>query len=190
MVQIHAHDFYYGSFAFPVLFSPRKKPEPGHGLSSLRIVRALDMSILDSNVCSLYNRHEVIELDGQKPNIPSKEEIELIRDYCLMPLLLDLVEKNKKDMEFTDHTLKPLYIKAADALWKRIHADLYEIRKELKRIGCKVNKLDRYDPAAIHFEFRLRGYREEFGIMKMLVKSEMSMRLGNYIAGMFKPSTQ
>jgi hypothetical protein len=132
---------------------------------------------------------EVIELDGQRPAIPSKEELELIRDYCLMPMLLDIVEKNRKDMEFANHSLKRLYIKAAEALAKKIHVDLYEIRKELKRINCRVNEMkDKYDPAAVHFEFWLRGYHNEFGLMKEVVRSEMSVRLADYIAGMFRPS--
>jgi hypothetical protein len=130
----------------------------------------------------------VIEMSGERPAIPSKEELELIRDFCLLPMLLDIVEKNKKDMEYTEYTLKSLYIIAINVLSGTIHRDLSDINKELKRIKCKVNKLDKYDPAAVHFEFWLRGYHNEFGLMKEVVRSEMSVRLGKYIAGILKPS--
>ncbi|CAM3525051.1 hypothetical protein PALU110988_27285 [Paenibacillus lupini] len=110
--------------------------------------------------------------------VPTKEELELIREFCLLPMLLDIVAKNKKDLEYTDSTLKPFYILIVEALLDRIHTELTDIRKELNRIKCKVNQLDRPDPAAFHFEFRLRGYHEEFWLWKSLVRSEMSIRLG------------
>ncbi|NIK67954.1 hypothetical protein FHT67_001378 [Paenibacillus sp. BK720] len=121
-------------------------------------------------------------MDGQKPAVPTKEELELIREFCMLPLLMDLVAKNRQDLEYMDSTLKPFYTLIVDVLLDRIHADLTHIRKELNRIKCKVNQLDRHDAATFHFEFRLRGYCEEFGLWKTLVRSEMGIRLGKHKA--------
>ncbi|WP_336775369.1 hypothetical protein [Paenibacillus sp. MMO-58] len=95
-------------------------------------------------------------------------------------------------MEYTDNTLKTLYIWAADMLWEKLEQDNRRLKAELKRIGCKVVESKRHDdPSAVYYDYWLRGYHDEFGIMKMLVVSEMSMRLSGYISRVkedYKPS--
>ncbi|WP_336772317.1 hypothetical protein [Paenibacillus sp. MMO-58] len=131
-------------------------------------------------------------MSDQKPMVPTKEELELIRNYCIVPLMMKMIQKNRTDMEYSDNTLKTLYMWAADRLWEKLEQDKRRFKAELKRIDCKVQESKRHDDSsAVYFEFWLRGYHDEFGIMKFLVVSEMSIRLGGYIARVtkdYKPS--
>ncbi|MUT66000.1 hypothetical protein [Paenibacillus sp. NEAU-GSW1] len=118
-------------------------------------------------------------------SLPTKEELELIRDYVLLPIMLDVVKSDRDKMKYEFLSLKELYLKADDALLNILMKDLFAVKQELKRLGIKVEEIDR-TPTALNYKFWYKGYEDHFSLMRMVVKSEISVRLGRYINRMFE----
>lgn len=116
--------------------------------------------------------------------VPTKEELELVRDYILMPLMLTTIQNNSGKIHYSGLPLKDFYLECDKALMAAIFKDLDEVKKKLKAAQIKVEEIDG-ERAALHYKLYCRGYEETFYIMKEFAKSEISERLGNYIAKMF-----
>jgi hypothetical protein len=118
--------------------------------------------------------------------LPSREELDLIRDVILLPKMMTIVEKSRKEIELSDHSLKRLYLAVAEVLQDRIRGDLTVARKELKARGIKIWE-DEQRPGGMEFRYHYncRGYVHEFSITRPIVKAQISVRFGRYIARMF-----
>jgi hypothetical protein len=123
---------------------------------------------------------------GRQPPTLTVEEIGLIRDYVLLPIMLAVVEKNAGEIGLSAYPLKPLYAAASVALIRRLLGDLHQIKKTLRRHDIQVLEETKVD-SAIHYRLLCRGYEGAFDMMRDVVRSEMSQRLAQYIAGLFRP---
>ncbi|WP_240548231.1 hypothetical protein [Paenibacillus lignilyticus] len=121
---------------------------------------------------------------GASQKVPQQILI-MVRDSVLLPIMMTVVENNRLEIERSNHSLKTLYSAAANTLLNAIHADLAGIRKELREHHIKVIEEERVDDAA-HYKFYYRGYEHKFALMRFLVRSEISTRLGKYIAQLEK----
>ncbi|AZS14667.1 hypothetical protein [Paenibacillus lutimineralis] len=121
-----------------------------------------------------------------KTELPTKEDLELVRDYVLLPMILTIVDKNNTEIGFTSYSLKSLYIKASQVLMARIHADLSVVRKKMKVRNIKVFQEERVD-SAVHYRFVCRGYEDTFAMMRDVARAEISVRISRYVSEMFKP---
>ncbi|WP_308639394.1 hypothetical protein [Paenibacillus silvisoli] len=129
---------------------------------------------------------ETVEPGRSTPEqLPTKEELELIRDFVLLPIMMTIVDKNCTEIGLSSYSMKGLYMKASEVLMARIHEELSTIRKEMKRRQIKVFEDERVD-SAIHYHFICRGYRDTFAMMRDVVRAEMSVRIARYVAEMFK----
>lgn len=131
--------------------------------------------------------HRRAPKDTMPIQIPLKEELELIRDYVLLPMMLSIVEKNCKDIELSFYSMKTLYIKASHALMNLIHTDLVAVRKELKSRNIKVFQDEiESEGGAIHYRFICRGYEDRFSMIREAARAEISVRISRYISQVFK----
>lgn len=117
--------------------------------------------------------------------VATKEELELIREYVLLPIMLDVIQSNTDKVKYSTMAMKELYLLSNEKLMDRVHDDLAKVRKEMRRIGIKVEETDR-EHAALHYTFWLRGYQDKFSLIRAVVKAEVSVRLAKYIDVMFK----
>ncbi|CAH1197661.1 hypothetical protein PAECIP111893_00870 [Paenibacillus plantiphilus] len=120
-----------------------------------------------------------------RKNIPTTEEINLVREYALLPLILSIVETNLRSIENTTYSLRKLYVNAAQALLDLIHTDLVRVRKVLKERNIKVYEEERIDNT-IQFRFICRGYEDNFTMIRDVVRAEASVRIAKYIAVLFR----
>jgi len=124
--------------------------------------------------------------NSEQTHIPSKEELELIRDYVLLPIMLTIVEKNKMEIALSSYSLKNLYVIASQVLMRKILLDLTAVKKSLKERNIKVFEEERID-SAVHYRFVCRGYEDKFAMMRDVIRAEISMKLAKYISDIFKP---
>lgn len=117
-------------------------------------------------------------------SLPTLEELELVRDFVLLPMMIETVQNNSEKVRYSSLTMREFYLRADQKLIDTMNADLREVKKRLAIAKIKVEPLDS-DQSALHYNLNCRGYRETFSMMKMLAKSEISTRLGKYVAGMF-----
>jgi len=121
-------------------------------------------------------------------SMPTKEEMEAIRDFVLLPVMLTIVEKNRQQIERSPYPMRPLYAAATEALARRIHEDLVRARKTLKEAGIKIWEEQR-SQYVIYYRFVCRGYQETFAIIREVARAEIHMKLKMYIDQMFEPKT-
>jgi len=118
--------------------------------------------------------------DPKVSPMATKEELDLVRSYILLPLILTVAEKNLQQAERLTMTLKPLYVRATEILMDTVTKDLTNIRREMKQRNIKVIE-DELRDSVMYYRMYCRGYEDRFGIMREVVRAEMQVRLGKYI---------
>jgi hypothetical protein len=116
----------------------------------------------------------------ERPNVPTREELGLIRSYALLPILLSIVETSARSVEASTSPLKKLFRMATHVLMNLIHADLMQVKKELKSRKIKVYEDEKID-GGIRYRFICRGYEDNFALIRDVVRAEVSVKLGEYI---------
>lgn len=132
----------------------------------------------------LKHRHGGAETE--KPHrLPTEEELSLIRHAVILPILLTIVESNGRSIEVLSSPLKKLYLKATQALLQCIHADLMQVKKELKDRQIKIFEDDRID-GCLHYRFICRGYEHPFTMIRDVIRAELSKQITHYISMIFR----
>lgn len=118
--------------------------------------------------------------DEPKNNRPTPEEFTMIRDYVLLPHMLTMVQKCVEDISNSSYLLKKLFVAASQEVMNRISKDLYEIRRELKRRNIRILNDEQVD-TVIYYHFVCRGYQDRFGIVREVMRAEISVRFTKYL---------
>jgi hypothetical protein len=119
------------------------------------------------------------------PRVPSKEELELIRSSVLLPMILSIAEKNRQEVERSSYTFKPLYLKSTLIFMDLVSRELARVKRELKQRNIKVIEEEQAD-LVMYFRFICRGYEERFGMVREVVRAEISVRITQYMREIFK----
>ncbi|WP_240420276.1 hypothetical protein [Paenibacillus periandrae] len=114
---------------------------------------------------------------------PTAEEHEMILNSILLPMMLTMVEKNGKEFEVSTNMLRKYYIAATQILMNRIHTEMVKNKNELKARKIKVFEDVRPDED-LHYKYLCRGYEYPFAIMRDVVRSRISIMMGEYITGL------
>jgi hypothetical protein len=69
---------------------------------------------------------------------PTTEEINMMRDYVLLPIIHSIIIKKAREVESSSETLRLLYSKVAQVLAKNIHADLSKVKRGLMEKNIRV----------------------------------------------------
>jgi hypothetical protein len=118
-------------------------------------------------------------------NRPTTEELTMVRDYVLLPLMLTMVQKAADEIKNSPNILRRHFMVSTQILMDRITKDMYSIRKELTKRNIKVVNDEQVDLVVYH-KIICRGYEERFGMMRDVVRSEISVRLTKYLIEMSK----
>lgn len=129
---------------------------------------------------ALVQRRQAKAEDSPKRNVPTREEMALIRNYALLPMILSIAESNRRNMETSSYALKKLYITVTGQLMNCIHADLAKVKKALKERDIKVYEDERVD-GAIRYRFICRGYEGSLAMTREVVRAEISVKIADYI---------
>lgn len=114
---------------------------------------------------------------------PTGEELTMVRDYVLLPLLLTMVQKAADDIKNSTNILRRPFLAYIQILMDRITKDMYALRKELSKRNIKVVNDEQID-LVIYHKIICRGYEERFGMVRDVVRSEISIRLTKYLEDM------
>jgi hypothetical protein len=114
---------------------------------------------------------------------PTSEELTMVRDYVLLPLLLTMVQKAADDVKNSTSILRRHFLLSTQILMDRITKDIYALRKELSKRNIKVINDEQVD-LVIYYKILCRGYEERFGMVRDVVRSEISVRLTKYLDDM------
>ncbi|CAG7658891.1 hypothetical protein ACFQI7_27670 [Paenibacillus allorhizosphaerae] len=113
-------------------------------------------------------------------NRPTEDELVMIRDYILLPYMLSMAQKSIDDIENSNNILKQLYLTAGRVVMDKISDDLYSLRRELSKRNIKIMG-DEHVEMIVYHRFICRGYEDRFGMVRDVMRSEISIRLSKYL---------
>ncbi|MEC0229273.1 hypothetical protein [Paenibacillus alba] len=113
-------------------------------------------------------------------NRPTAEDIGVIRDYVLLPLMHGMIKRKAGEIEKSSETLRTLYARVAHALAAQILADLSETKTKMMQRGIQLFEENK-DDRAIHYRYLCRGYEDTLMIAKDYMRAEISVRTARYI---------
>lgn len=113
-------------------------------------------------------------------NMPTTEDITLIRDKAVLDNLQIMVERNLQGIKGSSYLLTRMYVAVTQLILNRINADLRQLRQDMRQRRIKITGEDHQDDI-LHFNFVCRGYQDRFGVMRETLRTEMSLRLGQYV---------
>jgi len=126
---------------------------------------------------------------ASNPAVPTKEELELIRSSVILPMILSIAEKNRQQIEHSSYTFKPLYLKATLILMDAVSHELSSVKRQLKQRNIKVIEDEQVD-LVMYFRFICRGYEERFGMVREVVRAEISVRITRFMREVLKHGMQ
>ncbi|MGG4344896.1 hypothetical protein [Paenibacillus lautus] len=112
---------------------------------------------------------------GLKP-----DESKLVKDYILLPLLLDVVENDRGILSAAALKMPAITNALIDRLQKAALADLAQVRKNMRERELKVYE-DRKTRLGVEIEFLCRGYHHNLSMLWGLVESEIKQRSYTYL---------
>ncbi|KZS45678.1 hypothetical protein AWU65_07015 [Paenibacillus glucanolyticus] len=113
---------------------------------------------------------------GLKP-----DESKLVKDYILLPLLLDVLEKDRGILSAAALKMPVITNTIIERLQKAVLADLSQVRRDMRQRGLKVYE-ERKTRLGVEVEFLCRGYHHKLSMLWGLVESEIEQRSYTYLA--------
>jgi len=112
----------------------------------------------------------------------TEEEALLVKRYIVLPLMLDVLERDIKVLETAAVRLKMMvvYVSMLRRLQDRITADLMWLRKKMRERGLKVYEQER-TKLGVEARYLCRGYHYHFSMLWGLVRAEIEQRLNIYV---------
>jgi hypothetical protein len=154
------------------------------------------MSKLDGNErwkskMLLPEHHEQYQARNEKPinNRPTQDELTLIRDSVLLPFMVIMANNSILEIQNSKNVLRSLIENFLQLFLNKVRADQTRINRELSRRNIKVIK-DVEADMVMYYKYYCRGYSEKFGIMREVVRSEISERFAKYASELMSQSKE
>lgn len=112
---------------------------------------------------------------GLKP-----DESKLVKDYTLLPLLLDVLEHDRGVLCRSDLKTPELTNAMIDHLQSAALAELTEARRSMRKKGLKVYE-NRKTKLGVEVEFVCRGYHHKLSMLWGLIEAEIEQRSYTYL---------
>ncbi|WP_110932296.1 hypothetical protein [Paenibacillus bouchesdurhonensis] len=109
--------------------------------------------------------------------IETEEDIQIIKEYTLLPILLDMLARDIQ--EFSLHQNKLIYnlvIFYLKEVENSIHLELKVLRSKMRQHHIQVLHTT-MNTLGVEVEYRVRGYIHHFKMLRSLVKAELMILL-------------
>jgi hypothetical protein len=114
--------------------------------------------------------------------LQTESDLQLIKAHILLPMLLDVLERDIRVLEDAKLKLGAVYIGILRGVQDRIIADAAQVRRQMRARGLKVYDEQRTE-RHVEVRYLCRGYHYRFSLMWGLVKAELGSRLREYLRG-------
>ncbi|NQX65672.1 hypothetical protein HQN90_05980 [Paenibacillus alba] len=109
--------------------------------------------------------------------IETEEDIQIIKEYALLPILLDMLARDMDELKIYrdkivyNHVL--FYLKEVECA---IYPELQSIKSKMRTRDIKVLNTE-MNSLGINVEYKVRGYIHHFTMLRSLVKAELMTML-------------
>lgn len=111
--------------------------------------------------------------------VESETDLMLVKEFLLLPILLDVLERDKRAINKASLKMKAEYIEVLDRMQDLVTQDLSKIRKQMRAHEIKVYEQQRTD-IALRASYVCRGYHHSTSMLWGLVRADLMVRLGTY----------
>lgn len=117
----------------------------------------------------------------------SEEEVRLIEDSIILPAVIKTIERNADEIKLAGWTLVDIYVRVSGVMAAIINDELAQTRRTLSRQNIVVYKtpISVVDGTA-RYRYRTRGQEGLLVLTRDYVKGEISRRIEEYTAAIFK----
>lgn len=116
----------------------------------------------------------------RKAPLLTEEELGMVNDYILFPILLDALERDIQSLQVTKLKLGKVVAYSFNRIQDQILSDLHMLQQKLKTHGIKIYELRR-TPSHVEAAYICRGYQHRFSMLWGVVKAELEKILSNYL---------
>ena len=98
-------------------------------------------------------------------------------------MMLDMIYYNRKQLEGSFNTLKPLFLMTTDRLIDLINADIIAIKKQFRiaKIKWWENGMSE-ENFILLYRYVCHGFEDTFSITRDVAKTQLSIKFGEYFA--------
>ncbi|MNJ36295.1 hypothetical protein D3C77_310780 [compost metagenome] len=105
--------------------------------------------------------------------IETEEDIQIIKEYTLLPILLDMLARDIAELSRHQnkmiYNLVIFYLKGVEDL---IHRELKALRAKMRQQRIQILATT-MDALGVEVEYKVRGYIHHFKMLRSLVKAEL-----------------
>lgn len=113
------------------------------------------------------------------PRIETEENIQIIKEFTLLPILLDMLARDIKELEiYKDKIVYHHLIFYLGEMEHTIFQELQSIKHKMRQQSIKVLNTET-NMLGIDVEYKIRGYIHHFNMLRSLVKAELMTMLMN-----------
>jgi hypothetical protein len=126
----------------------------------------------------------VVENMSVSSRIETEEDVQIIKEYTLLPILLDMLARDMEELKIYkdkivyNHIL--FYLREVETA---IYPQLQNIKSIMKKRDIKVIHTE-MNALGINVEYKVRGYIHHFTMLRSLVKAELMTTLMNMRGGL------
>ena len=108
------------------------------------------------------------------------EELTMIRDAIMFPYMLTMCNKSLQEVQNSKHLFKQVFEQIIQLIMDYITRDLSKLNKELRQRNIKIFN-DEINDGIIYHGYVCRGYEDRFGIVREVLRFEISIQFTKYI---------
>jgi hypothetical protein len=109
-------------------------------------------------------------LTMKKPQEVTLDELILVKDSIIYPVILDVLERDIGKMKSIDLKIPMVYIGNLKHLQGQITQELNDIKRELRKRGIKISEQDR-SVNGITTKYICRGYQHQVTFLPGMIRS-------------------
>lgn len=112
------------------------------------------------------------------PPMQTTDEPSLVKSYVLLPILLDVLERDIATLTIVGLKLPAVYVACLQSVQDEIMVELTKLRQQMRQRGIKVYEQKR-TKQALEVHYLCRGYHHHFSMLWTVVKPEIERRLSS-----------
>ncbi len=97
----------------------------------------------------------------KQPPLQTEEDLRLVKEYILLPILLDVLERDIQILKIVQLKMASIYVGALQHVQDKVMTDLAILRKRLREHGIKVFEQQR-GALSVQAGYLCRGYEHKF----------------------------
>ncbi|WP_199909920.1 hypothetical protein [Paenibacillus sp. CAA11] len=111
----------------------------------------------------------------------TSRELEMIREYILLPVVLSIVEQKRQEVERSAQTLKSLYASAAKIMILDLRKDIHKLKSSLLEKNIRVVQ-DSRDEYELNYRYIYRGQTHQISMTRDYLKNAVGIRISQYVS--------